>query len=459
MTISRLLLLPILLTGCNIGKPYCPPMLEVPNQWKGPTSETTQTKTVCHWWEMFDDPVLNGLEEQAVVNNQSIHVAFERMCEAKALARVLNANLYPGLMFDPSFSDEMFLIKGEHHNFRYHEMDNTLPLNLCYEIDLWGKLHNEYYAGIAYAEAAYETLCTVLLAITGDVAQSYFRLRSLDAEQEILQQGIAVRQYAVEINQSLYNSGMILYADVSRAQVELFRTRAESTNVTRQRDILENVLAVLCGAAAPEFCVEVSPLSGSLPEIPTGIPSDILCQRPDIAEAEHKMAALHAEIRVTYALQFPSLTLTGSLGMESPDLVSLLSWKARLWAMAANITQSVFDAGRNSAKLDAAKARFQEGIYLYQQQVLVAFQEVEDSLANIHKRTAQAIELEQAAQAAQETTNLSQERYNKGLVGYLDVVDAERSYLETSRHAAVVNGERYIATVQLIKALGGTWQQ
>lgn len=218
-------------------------------------------------------------------------------------------------------------------------------------------------------------------------------------------------------------------------------------------------LAVLCGIPASELTIEKDALTSLPPEIPAGIPSTILCQRPDIAQAERTMASLHAQIGVAYASLFPSLSLTGSLGLLSPEWGSLFTWKARLWSMGANVVQTVFDAGRNEANIEVAIAKYQEGLSNYQQQVLVAFKEVEDALASLHELARQASALNDAVIAGQQTTDLTLERYLKGLTNYLEVVDAERALLEAQQIAAQVRGDRYISTVLLIKALGGAWQE
>ena len=452
------LLTAILLSSCNVGKPYERPESEVPCAWKGPTTDVPVVEDVDVWWEVFDDSALNELETQALGNNRSIQAAFYRLRQARGLARATGADLYPEVILAPSYFSQGSLIENpfpDRKDYRYHQIKYALPFDAIYEVDLWGKLHNAYDASLANAEASQQALYTMQLSVTAEVAMSYFRLRALDTQLEALQRGISLRQNAVEVNRSRYNGGLINYADVTRAQVELSNTKAESADVTRQRAIQENILAVLSGVPASEFCLEPSPLYGLPPTIPAGIPSDLLCQRPDIAEAERTMASLHAQIGVAYASLFPSFTLTGCLGATSPDISQLLAWKARLWSIGANVAQSIFDAGRNRANIGIAKAQYMESLCQYEERVLVAFREVEDALANIYELDKQANELHTAAQAAQETTDLSQERYNKGLMNYLDVVDAERSLLDAQRNAAKVRGDQYISTVLLVKALGG----
>lgn len=468
MVLRRTVAVALLLSSCNVGKPYQGPSNEAPCAWKGPVAEESVAGEVpgdlAVWWEVFNDPVLNGLETQAVEFNRSLDASFYRLLQARALARVSRADLFPEVLFAPAYFSQGSLVENPipaaskiDPMFRFHQIDYTLPFDASYEVDLWGRVRNSYDAGIANAQASFQELQTLLLSITAEVAMSYFRLCALDAQQVALQKGIAIRQSAVEVNLCRYEKGLINYVDVSRAQVELSNAKAESADVARQRAIQENILAVLCGVPASEFHLDPKPLDGMPPAIPAGIPSAILCQRPDIAQAERQMASLHAEIGVAYTSFFPSLILTGSLGLSSPELGHLFDWRARLWSVGANMVQVIIDGGRIRANVDIAKAQYLESLSNYEQTVLVAFREVEDSLANIHELARQAQELHDAAYAAQETTDLSQERYDKGLVNYLDVVDAERSLLDAQRNAAKVMGDQYVSTVQLVKALGGTW--
>jgi outer membrane protein, multidrug efflux system len=468
MLLKRTIFLALLLSSCNVGKPYQRPSSEAPSAWKGPVAEEAEgckvPDGVAMWWEVFNDPELNRLAAQAVASNRSLEASFYRLLQARAMARVSRADLFPEVLLAPAYFSQGSLMENPmpaaskiDPMFRFHQINYTLPFDASYEVDLWGRVRNSYDAGIANAQASFQERQTILLSVTAEVAMSYFRLLALDTQQYVLERGIALRQSAVEVNQCRYEQGLVNYVNVSRAKVELSTARAESADIARQRAIQENILAVLCGVPASEFHLDPRPLHGMPPAIPAGIPSVILCQRPDIAQAERQMASLHTEIGVAYASFFPSLILTGSAGLSSPELRDLFDWRARLWSIGANMVQVIVDGGRIRANVDIAKAQYQESLSNYEQTVLVAFQEVEDSLANIHELARQAQELNNAAYAAQETTDLSKERYDKGLVNYLDVVDAERSLLEAQRNAAKVTGDQYVSTVQLVKALGGTW--
>ncbi len=430
----------------------------------------------------------------------SLWAALERVIQARDQARISFAPLLPSVNFNPSFlrSGQLYLdpfagplpggsgtgtsttplisssgIQGSSSTittgaaatntpvfpltYRFVNTQYFLPLTLNYEVDLWSQLNNAYYASLIRSQAASQAYLSVLLSLTADIASNYFQLRDLDAQQEVIQGNIRVRQEAVDINTARYNAGLVPYLDVSRAQLVLAQAHADSDDVRRMRGLQENIIATLVGVPASVFSIEYNPVIIPPPVIPTGIPSELLCRRPDIAEAERNLAAAYRDIGVAYANFFPSFSLNAELGFEGPFLHNLLSWKARFWQVGWNIMQVVFDGGRNQANLEYYRSRFREALANYEQQVLTAFQDVENALVNLRGNAERAQDLAVAVQAAEETLELSQLRYNRGLTNYLDVVDAERSLLETEQTSVIVLGNRYAATVALIRALGGGW--
>jgi multidrug efflux system outer membrane protein len=440
------------------------------------------------WWTVFQDPSLNALEERAIESSYSLWAAVERVNQAKALARAQYAALFPSLSFNPGFSADDMLVRNPIPSnpasamnsssasssvvptptpaaalpkfpslFRFWQPQYILPFTASYEVDLWNGLSNNYLSAKYQAQAAYEAYRTVLLTLTTNIASTYFQIRGLDAEQEILQKNIALLQEAYDINLSRFQAGLVQYVDVSRALAELASVQADSADVFRQRALQENILVLLVGEAASDFHLDPYPLRGSPPCIPPTAPLELLARRPDVAQAERTVAANYATIGVAYAAFYPSLNLTGTLGLESPKWTSLFKWKARLWSYAINTMFTVFDAGYNQANLCFAKASYEEAIANYEQQVLIAFKDVEDALANLHWENVQLQDLDIAVKASIETVSLSTLRYNQGLSNYLDVVDAERTALSTERNAMRVQTARYLSTLGLIKALGGGW--
>lgn len=550
-----------ILIGCQLLRPYTPPLTPTPFQWKNRSNDSneqsnlpsawksndmiestsnsysdvtemerspeqeqalnqTQTANVSEfenevlepcalqepsyedvrrdlfdWWEVFNDPILNQLEEQALESSYTLWAALERVIEARAQARINFAPLLPAIGFAPSFSRIGSLFQNPFpdlggtsgstnlsssgisslsgggggaanatssitnlpSSFRFVQSQYLVPLNLTYEIDLWSRLNNTYYAALIRAQAASQAYLSVLLSLTSDVATAYFQIRNLDTQQEVIQKNIHIRVEALDISQARYNAGLVTYLDVSRAQVEVERARSDSDDVRRLRGIQENLLATLVGVPASVFSLEYQPLNTIPPEIPTGLPSELLCRRPDIAEAERNLAAAYRDIGVAYANFFPSLNLNASYGFETPFPHLLYSWNSRFWEIGFNVFQTVFDAGRNVANYDYYKAKFSEAMANYQQQVLKGFQDVEDALVNLREYARQAKDIGAAVKAAKTTLELAKLRYLRGLVNYLDVVDAERQLLETEQTAATVLGNRYISTVMLVRALGGGW--
>lgn len=446
-------------------------------------------RDLCNWWEVFQDPILNQLEEHALDSSYTLWAALERVIQARAQARINFAPLLPNIDFSPSISRSGSLIQNSFseflggqqnqaninpcdplnpvnnqtnvssipNTFRFVQTQYLLPFNLTYEVDLWSQLNNAYYAALIRAQAASQAYLSVLLSLTADIASTYFQLRSLDAQMEVIERTVLARQHAFEINQARFNAGLIVYLDVSRAEVELARAKADGDNVRRLRGLQENQIATLVGTPASIFSIDYDPLRLPPPVIPRGIPSELLCRRPDIAEAERYLAAAYRDIGVAYANFFPSLTLNASLGLESPVAGELFSWKARFWEFAANAMQTVFDAGRNQANLDYYRSIFRENMANYQQTVLKAFQDVEDALVNLKEQAKRSQDLADAVRAASLTLELAQMRYNRGLINYLDVVDAERQLLETEQSSVIILGDRYSSTVLLIRALGGGW--
>ncbi len=450
-------------------------------------------EAIENWWEIFHECTLNQLIEQGIESSYTLQAALERIYKARAYAWIQRSPLLPYVSFDPSFFRQGSLIQNPISNvgssstttlitpsssgsfssaplpaasplgislpqdFRFVQQSYKLPFDMSYEIDLWNKIHNQYFAAVYRAQATTDEYLNILLTLTSDIAIHYFQLKSLDNQINILKKTILARKDAFEINNVRFKAGLSLYMDVLRAEVELERAEADLADTLRLRGLEENTLATLIGVPAPVFSIPFNPLKTPPPIIPNGLPSELLLRRPDIAEAERNLAAAYAEVEVAYTSFFPSLIINASLGLESPFAHSLFSWKARFWEVGWNAAQTVFDAGRNCANYDYYRAIFNEMLANYQETVLKAFQDVEDSLDNIRGYKIQYLALSEAVEAARGVLNLSQMRYTRGLVNYLDVVDAERTLLQVEQNSAIILGNRYASTVRLIKALGGGW--
>lgn len=507
------------LTACQLTQPYEAPLTPTPEEWKNkdqpipdqksyvedlrkpPGSDAREKKErelieerarktaqmeLNQWWEVFDDPELNELEEQALASNYNLIAAYQKVLESRAIVIIQRAALYPYVNFTPTFmrSRALFLnpvtapvplpvgpngllsaSNGSETNngglpknvFKYLNAEYNLSFNFQYEVDLWNKIHNSYYAAVFQEQAVTEDYYQILLALTSEVAASYFQLRDLDFQKVILEETIQSRTTVFDILKERYQAGLIPYLDVSRAGMNLTQAEYDSINITRLRGIQENALASLLGIPASVFSLGFRPIELPPPTIPVDLPSEILCRRPDIMEAERKLAAAYAEIGVAYAGFFPSLNLNGVIGLQTPVSSILFNWKARMWEIGAEMAQLVFDAGRTGATVELAKARFYQQLAQYEETVLRAFEEVETALVNLREMALESKVLAESVDWSQLTLDLASFRYKQGLVTFLDVSTAEKDLLQARQTSAVVLGDRYTNTVRLIQALGGGW--
>lgn len=478
--ITLFLILLIGLNGCKVGPRYRLPAVDVPDTWKEEEtlSSGNAIEDVGCWWEIFGDSNLVELEESALFNNQDIRVAMARVKHEWSMAGVVGGDLFPQLTLNPQSFNMMGrvvpFLQGniiqdpaipQNNGFppgtsvpkRVHVQSYLLPATLTYQFDFWRKFYDRFEAAVYAAESKEEALRQVILTITTDLAQHYFQLRSYDQQLIILDKAIKVRQDAVEINLDRYNSGLVSYTDYVQAESELYSAIAQKINVQRLRRLSENLIAVLIGTEAPEFCLPLAPLAGLPPQIPAGLPSELLLRRPDIAEAERLMASKNDEIGVAVASFFPSFTLTGQFGYASPKIGQLLEGDSRYWLWGTNILQIVFDGNRLQSNLNMTWADYEEAVANYKQKILIAFREVEDALTNIKKRRQQDEALEERVKYSQLSVDLSQERYDIGLATYLEVVVELRNLLQAQIDEQQVLADQFISTVQLIKTLGGGW--
>jgi len=450
--------------GCALGPRYEKPNASAPQEWK--TADPNWKEALPQddipkgeWWKIFDDARLNRFEEQAIKYNQDLRIAFASLNQARALARLDQAEFYPGVDLNPNYTRERISRNSTPGEFIVENPSETykIPLDLSYELDVWGRVRRSFESARAKAQASESAMQTVLLTLTADVARHYFTLRELESEARILDKASELRTDALTVVEDRFKAGVVSQLDVSQARTELAAAQAERIDVSRQRTEIENALAVLCGKPASEFKVDVLPLDIIPPVIPPGLPSELLERRPDIAESERLMAAANAEIGVAQAAFFPKITLTGSSGFESAQVSSLVDWESRFWSFAPNISLPVFSGGKNKANKQTALAKYDETVARYKQRILVAFSEVEDALARIRLGREQWEVQKMVIQAAQKAAEISNARYSQGLVNFLEVVATERSRLQAELKSVQILNRSLVSTVQLIKALGGGW--
>ncbi|MDP1608750.1 MAG: efflux transporter outer membrane subunit [Chlamydiales bacterium] len=461
------ILLLLFISSCHVGPRYEGPSSDAPADWKGSSMEATDA-AVENWWDIFCDEKLDELERLAIENNRNLYMALEKVAEARAVAGVAKSTLYPQVYANPAFNNLNELIKlygvpqslfpGLKTISRVHEQSYLLPVTMSYEVDLWGKYRGTYNAATIYAQAKDEAVRVTLLTITTEVASHYFNLRAVDTQIALLEQILNLRKELFSLIKSRYQSGLVSYLDYLDAEKILADTDAEYQESVRQRSVFENALASLLGTIASGFCLPPSPLLTPPPPIPSGIPSEMLMRRPDLAQAERAMAGFHELISVAYSTYFPSILLTSALGFSSPDLSQFLNWTGRLWQIGIDIAQVIFNGGRNRSYVEAAYARFREAKAYYEQTVFTAFQEVEDALNNVEQSSLQFNALQIASTSSQRFSGLSELRNAKGLVNSLDTLSAQRAALDAERTSMNALGRRYQAAIQLIKALGGGWE-
>lgn len=414
------------------------------------------------WWTVFNDSTLNRLESEAAAGNPALRAALLRVEQARLVARGSSAELLPRVDLNPSAER-----RGDSGNLRRSNIDSgdfggtrnsfRLPLDASYEIDFWGRVRRSIEAAKAEAGAAEALGETARLTLQADLAQNYFALRSVQAEMDLLEGSVDLRRRALKLVRDRFEGGSISELDVARAESELAATESDLLGLEKRRGELINALAVLVGRPASSFHIDVGALKGNPPGVPAGVPAQLLQRRPDIAEAERKMAAASARIGAAKAAFFPSVSLTGRLSRESSSTSDLFTPGSKAWALGPSVNFPIFDQAVNRVNYQKRKLEFEEAAANYQRTVLTAFQEVENSLSGLRILGSQAAAQAKAVDSAERAAVLSRDRFQAGAVSYLEVVDAERSRLLALRLAHQIAGQRFFTTVQLIKALGGGW--
>ena len=469
-----------LTTSCSLSPDFEVPNLNLPDSYKEKSADMESEKDNANWkkaealeksdrgewWKIFGDEKLNDLEKQAADANQSLKAAAARVVEVRSTAESNSFSFLPdfsiggnGQRAKPA-SASLSAFGQPARQLKPYNLYQGQGV-LSYELDLFGQVRDNYNALSFDADAQDATYRSVLLALQGDVAQNYFLLRAIDSERQLVRDTVKIRVEANRIMQHKYDVGEAGEQDLTRTQSELASIKADMLSLDRQRSTYEHALAVLLGKLPYDFMFAETPLIGMPPAIPAGLPSSLLERRPDISSAQASMAAANSRIGVARTAFFPSISLTAFGGYESTGLSNLFHWTSRTWALgqaAGNaITMPIFDSGHNMARLDVAHAAYDEALANYRQQVLVAFRDVEDNLAAQRLLGEQSVQQDVAAAASARTTEVIQERYHEGDVDFFQVVDAERDSLAAGRAAVQIRGQRFITTINLVRALGGGW--
>jgi outer membrane protein, multidrug efflux system len=453
-----------LLAGCVVGPDYRKPDVSelIPTEWRWKPASAEDAAPKGEWWKAFADPVLDSLEAGAVAGSPTLRAAVARVDEARAVARLAHAQFFPEVTLDPVAKRERtsgnlptpIPIRIPSANLNTF----SVPFDLGYEIDLWGRVRRYFESARAQAEASVSDFQNVLLTLTADVAINYFLVRTLDAEIVALGRTINSRSASLRILEERFGAGVALGADMEQARTQLATARSDLLDARRQRAEALDALAVLCGRPASAFDLQERPLEAREIAMPAVLPSGLLERRPDIARAERALAARNAEIGVARAAYFPSVQLIGQAGLLSDRASRLFSADSRVWSIGPHVSLPIFTGGRIAADVKRAEAAYEEAVADYRLAVLVAFREVEDSLAQIVLRGEQARAQDAAVRSARNVLTLARARYEAGTVNYLEVADAERNLLQQERRQAQLQGQRYASMVRLVKALGGGWE-
>ena len=453
------------LGGCAVGPHYkrpsapeAPAYKELPQGMSAaaPADQLSRGK----WWEIYGEPQLNSLEEKVKVSNQTLKAAVAQFEQARALVRFDRADFYPTITAGASGSrnhtsrDRALATNLSPSNYS----DIQMPVvGVSYEPDLFGRVRHTVEAARTSAQASAGDVENVSLSIHAELAFDYFQLRSLDAEEELLNSSVATFQKALDLTQNRYAGGVASAVDVAQAQTQLETTRAQAIDVQVARAQFEHAIAVLVGEPASTFNFPNSPLTQTPPSIPVGLPSELLERRPDIAAAERRVASANEEVGIARAAYFPSVSLSGNGGFESSSLTNLLSGPSGFLSAGASALVTVFDVGRRRALTEQAHAVLDQSTANYRQSVLNAFREVEDNLAALRILSQEAETQQAAVAAAEHSLELSTNRYKGGVANYLEVTTAQGVALSDERVAVQIRGRRMTSSVLLIQALGGGW--
>src|ERR1041385_5247150 len=410
------------------------------------------------WWEMFNDTQLNGLEEQLNTANQNIALADANFRAARALVKESRSQYFPTVTTSPSIiaSRQSSATRSNFSAGRVN-VNYTLPFDATWERDFWGRIRNTVAASASEAQASAADLQNVRLSVEAELAFDYYQLRALDAEKRLLDTTIQAYQEQLELTRVRFQTGIVSDEDVAQAETQLKTTQAQATDLGIARAQFEHAIAGLTGQPASTFSLPNAPLNAQPPAVPVGLPSQLLERRPDIAAAERRVAEANAEIGVTKAAFYPSLTLGAAGGFESTSIASWFTWPARFFSLGPTLTQTLFDKGRRRAATEVARAQYDETVASYRNTVLTSFQEVEDNLAALRILSHELDQQNEAVASAQRALTLSNERYKSGIDSYLNVITAQTALLNNQRTVVNLRTQQMTASVELIKALGGGW--
>lgn len=470
-----------LLSGCTVGPKYERPSVETPAAFKeaAPTeikgtetwkpAQPNDAASRGKWWEKYNDTELNALEEKADTSNQDIAAAAANFMAARALVRQARSQYFPTVSTNPSIMNsrpspgqfgglQAGSSSGSGTGFTVKSYtDYSLPFDASWEPDLWGRVRSGVKANVYAAQASAADLENMRLSVQAELAADYFQLRAQDSLKEVFDATVAAYQDSLDMNQSLYRAGLGNDEAVAQAEAQLKAAKAQDTNLGILRAQYEHAIAVLTGQPPSTFSIPPHPLQSGPPAIPAGIPADLLERRPDIAAAERSVAQANAQIGVAKTAYFPQVLLSATAGFGNSSFMNWLIWPSRFWSVGPSAAETIFDAGLRRATVDQYRATYDQTVANYRQTVLTAFQQVEDNLASLRILAEDIQQQDAAVGAASRSLNEATVRYKAGLDPYLNVISAQTILLNDQQAAVDYRMEQMVASVQLVKALGGGW--
>jgi NodT family efflux transporter outer membrane factor (OMF) lipoprotein len=455
-------------SGCDLSHRYqrasveTPPAYKEMEGWKTaqPQDDTLRGK----WWERFNDPQLNALEEKVNVSNQNIAAAAASFLAARALVKEARSQLFPTVSTNPSITVQRPSSSsgsgsgtGSTSSSKGTFTDYTLPFDATWQPDLFGRIRNTVRSAAYGAQASAADLENTRLTVQAEVASDYLQLRGQDALKELLDSTVVAYQESLNLTTALYDTGIDSEEAVAQAETQLEATKAQDDNLGIQRAEFEHAIAMLTGQPASTFSIPIQALNANPPAIPFGVPSQLLERRPDIAAAERLVAQANAQIGIARAAYFPTVTLSATAGLESTSIASWFTWPSRFFSLGPAAAETLFDAGLRRATVMQFRAQYDGTVANYRQAVLTAFQQVEDNLASLRILSVEIQHQDAAVKSAERNLALATDRYKLGIDPYLNVLTAQTSLLSNQETAVTLRIQQMTATTGLIEALGGGW--
>jgi len=465
-----------LLAGCKVGPNYQRPATLAPPAYKeggvagtvpppSPSGGTWKAASPSDgmlrgkWWEVYQDPQLNALEDQVALQNQNLRAAIQAYLSARDQVRVARADFYPTLSVTPDVS------RGQVSSHRPLITNSTqtgysdlqLEGQASWEPDLWGRVRRSVEAAHENAQASAADVANLDLSLHAELALDYFELRGLDSDARLLTKAVHDYQNQLDLNQKLLTGGLATEVVVAQALTQLETTRAQLVDVNQARSQFEHAIATLINKEARDVSLAQTPLDLALPKIPVGMPSQLIERRPDIAAAERRAAAANAQIGIAISAFYPNVVLGGGGGFESTNAGTLIQGPSALWSLGAQATELLFDAGKRRAITDQARHNYEAQASTYRATVLGAFNEVGDRLSDLRVLDEESTTEQRAVAAAQHSLDLSNQRYKRGVTSYLEVLIADNTLLTNERISTDLVTRQFVASVGLVRALGGGW--